>query len=221
MQTTNSASISDQRTLVGTGAQSFAARNGVPVLDETSFDKLVSPDARDLWLQWSARLQSAEEDPESLNLGAKRTMQDTVGAVAIYGENVAAGVSRCHTTSSTPMLRDELMDEHSGGILLKLPGRMGEVSVGTGSIRRRFSCCRRPLFTARGVGRVATLRAAYQVRSETHCCFTARLTQDEGTGEDIVRSALARTLCEEIQQRGTDSTHEALEEVLQHKFVGT
>jgi len=50
--------------------------------------------------------------------------------------------------------------------------------------------------------------------------FTTRLTQVEGTGEDIIRSALARMLCEDIQQRGTDSTHEALEEVLQHNFVG-
>lgn len=118
-------------------------------------ERLVSPAARSLWERWRARLVEVEG----------KAMQDTVGAVACVDGDMAAGVS-------------------SGGILLKLPGRLGEAAV-------------------YGAGCWAAGDVACSV---------------SGTGEDIVRSALARTIAEAIIARGADETHDALHDVLTKSF---
>ncbi|KAH7108456.1 N-terminal nucleophile aminohydrolase [Auriculariales sp. MPI-PUGE-AT-0066] len=141
-------------TLVSGGARSFAERNGVPVADHAS---LVAPGARELWETWSQRLRDAETTSTqagTINQSVSSPMQDTVGAVALCGLESAAGVS-------------------SGGILLKLPGRVGEVSA-----------------VLLGFGNVA--------------CSVS------GTGEDIVRTGLARAVCEEISRQGLDCVDESI-----------
>ncbi|EJD52839.1 N-terminal nucleophile aminohydrolase [Auricularia subglabra TFB-10046 SS5] len=72
----------------------------------------------------------------------------------------------------------------AGGILLKLPGRLGEAAV-------------------YGAGCWATADVACSV---------------SGTGEDIVRCALARTIAETIVARGTEEAHDALHDVLTKSF---
>jgi taspase (threonine aspartase 1) len=96
-------------TLVSNGAHAFAKSINLPLVPPES---LITPRAEQQWRTWKARLESSapadvglDEDPVGLH-----AFQDTVGAVAwnaTSGE-ISSGVS-------------------SGGILLKYPGRIGEV----------------------------------------------------------------------------------------------
>ncbi|KZV86225.1 N-terminal nucleophile aminohydrolase [Exidia glandulosa HHB12029] len=150
-------------TLVGEGARQFASQYGVELVDP---ETLVAPHARELWEKWSVRLAEVEAGATLTEDEKMGGMQDTVGAVAwVEGEGMAAAVS-------------------SGGILLKLPGRLGEAAV-------------------YGAGCWATPNLACSV---------------SGTGEDIVRTGLARTIVETIVARGTDATHEVLHELLAETF---
>lgn len=122
-------------TLVSTGAHAFAQSSGFGLLESELVppESLVTPRAKKQWERWKARLDSGSSssssspsvfaptpvpvdidtaDDEDLPMDA---LQDTVGALAFIGpssENaqIASGVS-------------------SGGILLKHPGRIGEVRV--------------------------------------------------------------------------------------------
>lgn len=89
-------------------------------------EDMITALAKQTWKKWKDRLEGGvimEEEPDCEN-----KMQDTVGAVAWHpSSGFASGVSRsspgflfCATIYS----RFE-----SGGILLKFPGRVGEVSL--------------------------------------------------------------------------------------------
>jgi taspase (threonine aspartase 1) len=152
-------------TLASVGARTFAAAHD-PALVLVPEESQKSPKARDEWSKWKSRLST----PTQSHLGDatidtdtddERPMQDTVGAVVMSSEDSAAGVS-------------------SGGILLKIPGRVGEAAV--------F-----------GAGCFAAKRTDPPELWRRIACSVS------GTGEQIVRAALAKTLCESfIQSKDED-----------------
>ncbi|KAF7321709.1 hypothetical protein MKEN_00692300 [Mycena kentingensis (nom. inval.)] len=105
-------------TLVSTGAHAFA-----PPTLRVSTDSMVCPRAKTQWETWTSRLAGSETEPKQEPDDAM--LQDTVGAVAWDADSgaTASGVS-------------------SGGILLKLPGRVGEAGIfGAGCwAQRRMAC---------------------------------------------------------------------------------
>lgn len=91
-------------TLVGPGAVEFATRHATHV-ELVPTESMISSDARIQWERWKERLDQASANPNEAN-----ALQDTVGAIGwTVSSSVAAGVS-------------------SGGLLLKLPGRIGEAA---------------------------------------------------------------------------------------------
>ncbi|GJJ08631.1 hypothetical protein Clacol_002850 [Clathrus columnatus] len=94
-------------TLVATGAYDFATKMKLPTMDPRA---LISPQAEKDWIYWKKRID------ESITVEVDETLrtsllQDTVGAIALdCSDRAAAGVS-------------------SGGILYKVPGRIGEASI--------------------------------------------------------------------------------------------
>ncbi|EIN11582.1 N-terminal nucleophile aminohydrolase [Punctularia strigosozonata HHB-11173 SS5] len=99
--------------LVSAGAHNYAASRGCLVIPP---NELVSTRAQEEWKYWKILAQSNDTgDPIHGGAGPSRPSgldlrQDTVGAVALSEKGVAAGVS-------------------SGGLLLKMPGRIGEAAV--------------------------------------------------------------------------------------------
>lgn len=73
---------------------------------------MISESARQTWKKWKDRLESSTSAITQVpEMDRENLLQDTVGAVSWHSRSgLAAGVS-------------------SGGILLKLPGRIGEVIV--------------------------------------------------------------------------------------------
>ena len=111
--------ISLFRTLVSAGAVKFASRHA-PQVDIVPTESLVSSEARKRWNYWKEQY-GKELGPDEHGC---HDIQDTVGAVAwSSSENIAAGVSR--------LIRIDLLTKAqrvcSGGLLLKHPGRVGEV----------------------------------------------------------------------------------------------
>jgi len=102
-------------TLAGQGAFLFAAEHGLKTVDSAS---LVSNDAHTEWAKWKARLQTATPSSDSADpLSEESHLEDTVGAIACdKAGDLAAGVS-------------------SGGLLLKSPGRIGELLSGQALMR--------------------------------------------------------------------------------------
>ncbi|PPR05836.1 hypothetical protein CVT26_010116 [Gymnopilus dilepis] len=97
--------------LVSGGAQTFAMNAGN--IEVVPPDALVSPTARATWEKWKARMDAPEDISSILDENnpeeSLQNIQDTVGAIAFSPESgLAAGVS-------------------SGGLLMKHPGRVGEV----------------------------------------------------------------------------------------------
>ncbi|KAI0344671.1 N-terminal nucleophile aminohydrolase [Trametopsis cervina] len=96
--------------LVSNGAKAFArAQNIARIPDED----MITPRARDEWLKWLERYNSASTEPSAspIIIPALRERQDTVGAIAWDASgSLAAGVS-------------------SGGLLLKPAGRIGEAAI--------------------------------------------------------------------------------------------
>ncbi|KAJ7594287.1 nucleophile aminohydrolase [Mycena floridula] len=89
-------------TLVGDGALRFASKHSdIATVPPGS---LITPKAFQDYSKWKSRLLSNSDGDLD---GYREVIQDTVGAVALHGGRLAAGVS-------------------SGGILLKHPGRLGE-----------------------------------------------------------------------------------------------
>ena len=107
--------------LVSQGARTFAASNGVPTCD---FTALVAPRCVSEWEHWKRKLVGLPSFTPQKDLNEAKPMQDTVGAISWDSSGkLAAGVSRFATGLTCP--RTHLV--HSGGLLLKYPGRIGEV----------------------------------------------------------------------------------------------
>lgn len=107
--------------LVSQGARTFAASNGVPTCD---FAALVAPRCISEWEYWKKTLTDSQISTTQNPLDGEKPMQDTVGAISWDSDGkLAAGVSRFFirlTCSRIHLFR-------SGGLLLKYPGRIGEV----------------------------------------------------------------------------------------------
>ena len=107
--------------LVSQGARTFAASSDVPTCDPAA---LVTPRCVSEWEHWKKMLDDPPPSIPRQDLGAEMPMQDTVGAISWdLNGRLAAGVSRfviALTCSCTHLV-------HSGGLLLKYPGRIGEV----------------------------------------------------------------------------------------------
>lgn len=102
--------------LAGQGAEEFARKQGMLVRsDGDGAEGMISPRARREWEYWTRKLEEGDKNMDAIEqtdgdgMRGLNAMQDTVGAVVMDGFGaVAAGVS-------------------SGGLLLKDPGRIGEV----------------------------------------------------------------------------------------------
>ncbi|KAF8520251.1 nucleophile aminohydrolase [Hysterangium stoloniferum] len=134
-------------TLVSNGAYEFAVSSSIPTIEPRA---MVSPRANDEWNFWRNKHQNHHISVND-RLETASLMQDTVGCVVFdQSGGLAAGVS-------------------SGGLLLKLPGRLGEAAVfGAGCWARKTG---------------PTEGAAISV---------------SGTGEAIVRTSLAHALSEAV-----------------------
>ncbi|KZP34356.1 N-terminal nucleophile aminohydrolase [Athelia psychrophila] len=173
-------------TLTSTGALKFAASFGVPIV---SPEALITPHALAAWERWTARLKRARQAEatslEGDNMGTElegsgeglHDSQDTVGAVVCVNgpdgvTSTAAGVS-------------------SGGLLLKLPGRVGEAAIfGAGCFAAHAIAC-----SVSGAGepitRAALARTIVTAISPLHISAGA----DEGSDSDIdVHGALETAL---------------------------
>ena len=146
--------------LVSQGARTFAASNGIPMCEYTA---LVAPRCISEWEHWKRVLADSPSSTSQNDPGVEMPMQDTVGAISWdSNRKLAAGVSRfviCFICSLTHLFC-------SGGLLLKYPGRVGEV-------RKLCVILDDPLtftrlqYSVLGVGRSqipeSALLAAYQV----------------------------------------------------------
>lgn len=117
------------RTLVAAGARKFAHGRVETVPD----DALIAPAAREQWERWTRRLAASARGAEVADADEPvasdvRDVQDTVGAVAFHRTGrMAAGVSRFVHLCNYFAAR--FAHARSGGLLLKHPGRVGEVSA--------------------------------------------------------------------------------------------
>lgn len=113
--------------LVSQGARAFAASNDIHTCD---FTALVAPRCISEWEHWKKILVDSPSSTPQKDLDVAMPMQDTVGAISWdLNGNLAAGVSRFATGSACSCTHSV----HSGGLLLKYPGRIGEV--------RKLSIC--------------------------------------------------------------------------------
>lgn len=108
--------------LVSQGAHAFAVSNGVPTCDAGT---LVAPHCISEWEHWKKVLADSSPSVPQQGVGAEAPVQDTVGAVSWDSiGKLASGVSRFGIASAYSRANSA----HSGGLLLKCPGRIGEVS---------------------------------------------------------------------------------------------
>ncbi|KAG8815613.1 hypothetical protein FRC19_000917 [Serendipita sp. 401] len=128
-------------------------------VDTVPIESLISVRASEEWRYWTNRLTVAQSQETVTAMG------DTVGAIVLCDNQIAAGVS-------------------SGGLLLKYSGRVGEAAVyGAG-------CW------------AASKDASSGVASSV-----------SGTGEQIMRGAVARSVCEACSPSTTDDPIGGLTEV--------
>ena len=114
--------------LVSQGARTFAVSNGVSTCDLTA---LVAPHCITEWEHWKKILNTSPSSILRQDQGARMPMQDTVGAISWdLNGGLAAGVSRFVIPPACA--RTHL--GRSGGLLLKYPGRIGEVSRRNGGL---------------------------------------------------------------------------------------
>lgn len=115
--------------LVSQGAYSFAASNDVPTCDAAT---LVAPHSIAEWKNWKKVLADAPST-SAKDPAAEMPIQDTVGAVSWDSNGkLAAGVSRFTIVLSSSCTNPV----RSGGLLLKCPGRIGEVRKSHGHLGR-------------------------------------------------------------------------------------
>jgi taspase (threonine aspartase 1) len=106
--------------LVAQGARAFAVSNGIPVCDPAA---LAAPRCIAEWEYWKTFVGSPPS-VQSDDLRAAVPMQDTVGAISWDSNGkLASGVSRFVIPLPTSCAHPSC----SGGLLLKHPGRIGEV----------------------------------------------------------------------------------------------
>lgn len=115
------------RLLVSNGAHAFVTRRGVTSVPPGS---LVSPRAQAQWEIWKSRLASGNGDSLPISnredLSGQHIVQDTVGAIVFDVQStLSSGVSRYEACLLPQNILTTLI--RSGGLLLKLPGRVGEV----------------------------------------------------------------------------------------------
>ncbi|ESK96574.1 threonine aspartase [Moniliophthora roreri MCA 2997] len=152
--------------LVSEGAKSFASRHYDPKKSMlVPSESLVSPKSKENWSRWRERYDRGDLTPGELS-----DIQDTVGSVSLVGISSAAGVS-------------------SGGLLLKLPGRVGEACIfGSGCWAE-----------------------------DTEECSVA--VSVSGAGEHIMRASLARTLSKAIVSETPDADpHDIIHRVFKEEF---
>ena len=113
--------------LVSQGARTFAASHGVPTCDPTA---LVAPRCISEWEHWKKILSDPSSCIPIQDRGVGVPVQDTVGAISWDSSGkLAAGVSRFGIV----VVRSWAHLVHSGGLLLKYPGRIGEVRIRYGN----------------------------------------------------------------------------------------
>ena len=146
--------------------------NDVPTCDPAA---LVSPRCVSEWEYWKKILvDSPPPIPQDLDGEMPTQMQDTVGAISwdLNGK-LAAGVSR--SVIALACSRTHLV--HSGGLLLKYPGRIGEVRNGTAVLDDPLTH-RRPQYSVLDAGHTRTPESVslvvYQVRYNTRHSQTSR-----------------------------------------------
>ncbi|RPD74309.1 N-terminal nucleophile aminohydrolase [Lentinus tigrinus ALCF2SS1-7] len=176
--------------LVSIGASEFAQMQR---LQRRPAAAMISPRARQEWMRWKSQLDSAQApslsgalDPESLDtsqsvpaqLDGLRNRQDTVGAVAWDAAgDLAAGVS-------------------SGGLLLKLPGRVGEAAIyGTGCWATRSVAC-----SVSGAGEYITRMSLART-----ICEAVEAAGDEEDIHEILRRVLETEFLKLCSERGETS----------------
>ena len=112
--------------LVSQGARTFATSNGIPTCDLTA---LLAPRCISEWEHWKKILGDSPASIQKQDQGTEMPMQDTVGAISWDSNGgLAAGVSRSVLASACARAHSV----RSGGLLLKYPGRIGEVSKRNG-----------------------------------------------------------------------------------------
>jgi taspase, threonine aspartase, 1 len=114
-------------TLVSNGAYQFARDVYDKDLEQIIHpESLITQSAQETWQKWKNRMENKTSPMPEQRLS---DIQDTVGAVAGASQgDIAAGVSR-YSASSTNLYQkgNKLTILPSGGLLLKHPGRLGEV----------------------------------------------------------------------------------------------
>ncbi|KAI1794131.1 N-terminal nucleophile aminohydrolase [Ganoderma leucocontextum] len=171
--------------LVSSGASEFAKSNGLQCPSES----LISPRARREWVHWNSKLDATRSCAPSggpsnstgqlasplMQVDGLHDRQDTVGAVAWDADgHLAAGVS-------------------SGGLLLKLPGRIGEAAIyGAGCWATPRTAC-----SVSGAGEhITRMSLAREI-----CEAVEAAGKDEGAhdvlqrilGRDFLRTSIAQT----------------------------
>ncbi|PWA02618.1 hypothetical protein BB558_001258 [Smittium angustum] len=105
--------------LVGQGAEIWSVKNGVECTSDTQYH--ITNDSKNKYAKYMEIIKDHTQNPISAAIKTQECMQDTVGAICLdLNGNMASGVS-------------------SGGIAIKLEGRVGEVrfSISSASIHKK------------------------------------------------------------------------------------
>ncbi|EIW63309.1 N-terminal nucleophile aminohydrolase [Trametes versicolor FP-101664 SS1] len=174
--------------LVSAGAQEFARTRDLACIP----DSMISPRAHREWKRWTDALETARhahpmdtmlETSSAVGLQHPQTdglhdRQDTVGAIALDAEgNLAAGVS-------------------SGGLLLKLPGRVGEAAMyGAGCwATHRVSC------SVSGAGEDITRASLAKT-----ICSSVEAAGEDGDIHDVLQTVIGHQFHKVCAERGETS----------------
>ncbi|KAI0823640.1 N-terminal nucleophile aminohydrolase [Trametes gibbosa] len=175
--------------LVSYGAEEFARVGGMICVPES----LISPRAYREWEKWKNTLadaqqaslskadssESASHNLQPLCVDGLHDRQDTVGAIFLDEEgNLAAGVSR-YLIRCTARLGYFNRRMCSGGLLLKLPGRVGEAAIyGAGCWATQHAAC-----SVSGAGEYVTRMSL----AKTTCEAVEAAGDEEDTHEVLQR----------------------------------
>ncbi|TBU49519.1 N-terminal nucleophile aminohydrolase [Dichomitus squalens] len=173
--------------LVSSGASEFAESCGLRCPPQS----MVSRRAQGEWAKWKNELDAAksrlsedspatpgQDAPPQLQVDGLRDRQDTVGAVACNVEgHLAAGVS-------------------SGGLLLKLPGRVGEAAIyGAGCWATHKTAC-----SVSGAGEYITRLSLARA-----LCDAIEAAGDDADTHEVLQRVLGRDFLQLCSDRGEPS----------------